>query len=57
MRLIRDVPEVRRYLGLAPHEGSASLSSSLLSVIPGGKVPAYRDSDPLVDENLFRLEM
>ena len=57
MRLIRDVPEVRRYLGLAPHERSASLSSSLLSVIPGGKVPAYRDSDPLVDENLFRLEM
>lgn len=40
-----------------PHERSASLSSSLLSVIPGGKVPAYRDSDPLVDENLFRLEM
>ena len=57
MRLIRDVPEVRRYLGLAPHERSASLSSSLLSVIQGGKVPAYRDSDPLVDENLFRLEM
>lgn len=57
MRLIRDVPEVRRYLGLSPHERSASLSSSLLSVIPGGKVPAYRDSDPLVDENLFRLEM
>ena len=57
MRLIRDVPEVRRYLGLSPHKRSASLSSSLLSVIPGGKVPAYRDSDPLVDENLFRLEM
>lgn len=36
---------------------SASLSSSLLSVIPGRKVSAYRDSDPLVDENLFRIEM
>ena len=57
MRLIRDVPEVRRYLGLAPHERTASLSSSLLSVIPGGKAPAYRDSGPLADENSFRLEM
>lgn len=57
MKLIRDVPEARKYLGLAPHERTSSLSSSLLSVIPGGKAPAYRDSDPLADENSFRLEM
>lgn len=57
MRLIRDVPEAREYLGLALHERTATLSSPLLSVIPGGKAPAYRDSDPLVDENSFRLEM
>ena len=57
LKLIRDVPEARKYLGLAPHERTSSLSSSLLSVIPGGKAPAYRDSDPLADENSFRLEM
>ena len=57
MKLIRDVPEAREYLGLVTHERTATLSSSLLSVIPGGKAPAYRDSGPLADKNSFRLEM
>lgn len=57
MKLIRDVPEVRTYLGLSSGEMASRLNSSRFSVIPGGEAPAYRDSAPLADENAFRLEM
>lgn len=57
MRLIRDVPEARKYLGLSSGETTSGLNTSRFSVIPGGEAPAYRDSTPLADENAFRLEM
>ena len=57
MKLIRDVPEVRTYLGLSSGEMASRLNASRFSVILGGEAPAYRDSAPLADENAFRLEM
>ena len=57
MKLIRDVPAVRTYLGLSSGEMASRLNTSRFSVILGGEAPAYRDSAPLADENAFRLEM
>lgn len=57
MKLIREVPEVRKYLGLSSDETTSGLNTSQFSVIQGGEAPAYRDSTPLAEENAFRLEM